>query len=426
MKLITAGDLAQLEAVPPGTLPVLLYAKRGSLPGGGTIGNGLSAAIRALPAQPSEIAFDLLTIALSVIAADTFVQREKAPDAWTRSIDLVVRVANPAPWQAHIPAMEQAFRFLSGDIWKLSVVGGGPICPVVAPRFSQEDCVCLFSGGLDSTLGAIKFVAEGRHPLLVSQASPQEQSPQITLASVFGRQLHHFRPNADPKGLGKNETSTRPRSFLFLAYGILAASALANSGRQIPIDVFIPENGLIALNAPLTRRRLGSHSTRTTHPWFLATMQKLVDSLSIPVRIDNPFQFMTKGEMMATSPADQLLALHAKETLSCGKMKRHHSQCGRCVPCLIRRAAFHHAQIPDHTGYRPPDLLTVKNTGKDHDDLLALRLAIAKLATSNLDTWVAQGGPLPEDPALRTRYLGVFQRGMEEMKAFLIAHHCYP
>ena len=427
MKLITSGDLQHLATVPSTAIPVLLYQPRGTIPNGGTVGNGLVKAIQALPARPSTTAFDFLTIALSVIAADTFVRRNDAPDNWTRTIELEIAVADPTPWQSVNTTLEKALSFLSGDIWRFRIVGGGPSCPPVSNKLASEDCVCLFSGGLDSTLGAIKLTSEGRLPLLVSQAYPREGTIQRSLAKIFGQPLHHFVGNADPKFSGNNETSMRPRSLLFLACGILAASSLANSHTpQTKVDVFVPENGLIALNPPLTRRRLGSHSTRTTHPWFLTEIRKVLQKLNLPINLINPFEFETKGEMMASSPNPNLLKAHATETVSCGKWKRKRKQCGRCLPCLIRRAAFHHSGITDNTLYRFPTLSDVKNNPKEHDDLLALALALRKSTSANLDSWVTMGRPLPEDPQIRKRYVNVFQRGMDEMKDYLTAEHCYP
>lgn len=426
MKLITAGDLQDLRTISPGVIPVLLYRVRGSIPHGGTIGSGLVKAIQALPARPSTAAFDFLTIALSVIAADTFVRRDDAPDGWTRTIDIDIAVADPVPWQPIKADLEKALGFLSGDIWHLQILAGGPTCPPVTRKLAVEDCVCLFSGGLDSMMGAIKLTSAGRRPLLVSQAYPREGAIQRSLANVLGQPLHHFIGNADPQYGRGNETTMRPRSLLFLACGVLSASALANHDVAAPVDVFMPENGLIALNAPLTRRRLGSHSTRTTHPWFLSEIRKLLTTLGLPVNIYNPFEFETKGEMMATSPVPHLLLAHASSTYSCGKWKRKSQQCGRCLPCLIRRAAFHHARIPDSSDYRFPDLREVKDNPAEHDDLLAVRLAAGRVATANLDTWLTTGGPLPEDPAVRSQYVEVFRRGMEEMRAFLTAHYCYP
>lgn len=155
-------------------------------------------------------------------------------------------------------------------------------------------------------------------------------------------------------------------------------------------------------------------------------IRQLIATVGIPVNITNPFEFETKGEMMATSPNAALLTTHASHTVSCGKWKRKRVQCGRCLPCLIRRSAFHHAGLQDNTIYRFTNLTVVKNDPKEHDDLLALRLAVGKLATANLDSWVTTGGPLPEDPVLRSKYVSVFRRGMDEIQSFPIAQNCYP
>ena len=64
------------------------------------------------------------------------------------------------------------------------------------------------------------------------------------------------------------------------------------------VELLIPENGFISLNIPLTPLRLGSLSTRTTHPLFIQQMQDILDALDFRVRLSNPYQFKTKGEML--------------------------------------------------------------------------------------------------------------------------------
>lgn len=65
-----------------------------------------------------------------------------------------------------------------------------------------------------------------------------------------------------------------------MAFGLLAAASLRDFQSlfgHVPentIDLFVPENGFISINPPLTSRRLGSHSTHTTHPQFIAGFKK--------------------------------------------------------------------------------------------------------------------------------------------------------
>jgi hypothetical protein len=91
----------------------------------------------------------------------------------------------------------------------------------------------------------------------------------------------------------------RTRSFQFLALGAVAAQAMAEFRNLQSATLFVCENGLIALNPPLTPRRMGSHSTRTAHPYFLDSIRSLLGAAGVPVHIETPYEHMTKGEMVA-------------------------------------------------------------------------------------------------------------------------------
>ena len=112
----------------------------------------------------------------------------------------------------------------------------------------------------------------------------------------------------------------------------------------------MPENGMIALNPPLSPARRGSCSTRTSHPYFIALYNKFLRSIKIGVEVENPYQLKTKGELVAESENLPLLKLIAKDSVSCGKKGRYKinsirktdvNGCGCCVPCLYRRASLH-------------------------------------------------------------------------------------
>jgi hypothetical protein len=164
-------------ALAHGDVGVALYhIGRPELPG---LGAGLPMAATKLPRTPSVRAWDFLSIALAVHAADRFVVRREAPDAWTRMIALEVELIDPEPWVAQGHALAEALRFLSSDIWYLRFRSGGSSPPAFQGSLSDRDCACLFSGGLDSLIGAIDLKEQGRRPLLVSQASPKEGPAQV-------------------------------------------------------------------------------------------------------------------------------------------------------------------------------------------------------------------------------------------------------
>jgi 7-cyano-7-deazaguanine synthase in queuosine biosynthesis len=215
------------------------------------------------------------------------------------------------------------------------------------------DTVCLFSGGIDSLLGANALLAEGRRVLLVGhQADGTTASSQTRLAASlrkrFGERVSLLQCRV-ARSLGsdvrdplpaKMETSHRPRSFLFLALAVAAAVA-ARAHR-----VAIPENGLIGLNVPLQRSRFGTLSTRTAHPRFLLGFRDTMASLGLyDGALFNPFLTQSKTDMLAD--LDPELGKDVLRTVSCAKTGRvrwsgkrgiHH--CGFCVPCIYRRVAM--------------------------------------------------------------------------------------
>lgn len=154
-------------------------------------------------------------------------------------------------------------------------------------QLAPFNSVCLFSGGLDSFVGAIDLLDAGQKPLFVSHYWDISTSSQKLcaerIASVYGdMEIRHVRAHVGfPNDLvigSEAEKTTRGRSFLFLALAALAASGMTDP------DIYIPENGLISLNVPLDPLRLGAWSTRTTHPFYLAKWQELLSGLESPAR----------------------------------------------------------------------------------------------------------------------------------------------
>lgn len=428
-------DSRRLPRPSSGIIPVLMYGAAPPSRQTGSIGGPVRAAVRRLGVRVPERAHDLLTVAMAVTAADTFANREtpegqkQASDGWTRDLRLRIPLENPAPWQSLRPLLEEALRFLSGDLWTLEFQSGGPRRPVPMcrgrrTRLQGHDGVCLFSGGLDSTIGTLNLLANGHRPVLVSHSYRGDAARQQWIWSRLPSRVTRFAANAHPESkLGcPNDVQMRTRSFNFLAYGALIAATLGQRrGVDEPVDLYVPENGLIALNPPLTSRRIGALSTRTTHPHFISIMRRLMDELNLPVRISNPYHRSTKGEMLASCADQETLARVARETVSCGKWKRKREQCGKCVPCIVRRASFHAAGMQDPTSYESNnrDLAAVISREEAADDLMAMVLAASRLPSTNIARWVARTGPITSDEVERQALLEVVSRGMEEARNYL-------
>lgn len=403
------------------------------------IDHGVGQMIRNLKDRglyPTETAIDLCILAATVMAADTRISRqEDSQDSWTREVDLYVPVANPQLWVANTPLLERILCFLTGDVWQLFFRDREEgLSSLIEPEEelvpNAFDSVCLFSGGLDSFIGAIDLLAQGKKPLLVSHYKDTSTAGQEACAGAIGTEYgdlkaNHLRANVsfdknDVSGLG-SETSTRGRSFIFFALACLAADTL--DGRT---PIIIPENGLISLNVPLDPLRLGAWSTRTTHPFYMARWQDLVDQLGINAVFENPYRFKTKGEMLAECRNRELLKDNIALTVSCssiGKGRwegRSPGHCGYCLPCLIRRASITSAFGVDPTDYSLSNLSEspLDSSHAESTDIRSFQMMRHRLSQKShlAKVLVHKTGSLSDyGPDEVEQYESVFRRGIEEV-----------
>lgn len=428
---------ADRESISPGPMageiPVWLFGSSPPYHHAGSVGSALLDEASRLTVRPSMAAMDFVAIAMAVTAADTFVARTDAPNGWARAFEIVLPLNEPDRWRPLIPMLESTLRFLSGDEWHFELRGDGvppPPTAVVKRRqrtydLSQVDCVSLFSGGLDSALGALDLLAQKKRPLLISHASRGDAERQGVVASLLPGSCQRLSFNSYPTWSGFDDDSMRTRSFQFIAAAVLGAQAISQYRGGKHIDLYVCENGFIALNPPLTARRIGSLSTRTAHPEFLGSVQLLLDAAGLPARIINPYRHQTKGEMLKSHGSDVGIARLAAETVSCGKWKRRNKQCGRCLPCLIRRASLHAAGISDGTDYQVATLRDVLGHEDNRDDLIAVQSALHRRSSRNTKAWVLQAGPLPNAPAERDAFFAVVERGCAELEAYLRSEGLY-
>lgn len=399
--------------------------------------------LKALGVFPSELGLDLLVFAAHVYAADTRISRAtESQDTWTREIRLVVPVSEAARWTAASSLVTRLLGFLTGDRWTVSFRSRPTAFAAAVPKRPRPlsgppfDGPSLFSGGLDSLLGAIDELESGGKPLLVSHAG--EGATSDAQNNCFdGLKAHYKRRHFDrlrlwmnfPKTLVRGvapENTTRGRSFLFIALGVFAGTGLDK-----PFMLRVPENGLIALNVPLDPLRLGSLSTRTTHPFYMAGWNELLETLGIPGRVGNPYWDRTKGEMVAGCANRKLLRKLVPSSLSCSSPTKGRWQgrgiehCGYCLPCLIRRAALEAALGcgNDPTPYTVGDLKarpldTLRSEGQQ---IRSFQLAIERLRSNPglAKLLIHKPGPLSAEGARLDNLAGVYQRGMDEVAALL-------
>jgi hypothetical protein len=111
-------------------------------------------------------------------------------------------------------------------------------------------------------------------------------------------------------------------------------------------ELLCPENGVLAVNLPLTEARIGGYSTAGTRPQTLAGFQRLLAALDLSVRIENPFLYQTKGQLIRDVLRPYFAPEAIQSTVSCWMAGRLSRPCGACIPCLVRAVAMRTAGLP--------------------------------------------------------------------------------
>jgi hypothetical protein len=311
-------------------------------------------------------AISMLYLASIVYAIDRSFARDKySIDGWSREFEVDIALPYSNLFSQNATLINRMLSYLTGDYWTCSFREFGGAIRLTNYRdsnyFDGITQVNLFSGGMDSLIGAIDYM--GRNPegklFLASHHDSNMAGPMVDqqrLIDYFKRKyLHRYlrlpnTPSVKIEADMPEETSCRSRSLMFIAIAVVVAS---NSH----VNVEIPENGSVSLNFPLSPSRRASCSTRTTHPMVVKMLIELLPSLGVNVNISNPYEFCTKGEMVVQCANISNLLEIVPESNSCGKRGRkqyfydHHdaTHCGHCMPCMYRMAALQHYinNLPD-------------------------------------------------------------------------------
>lgn len=380
----------------------------------------------------SNVAIDLLYVSFSVFAADRLCKRSDAFDAWSRDIKLLIPVLENDLWIKSKNLLEETLSFLSGDRWSVEFrprTESGTekyyknkwIKKKTSPQ--SYDKVCMFSGGLDSFIGAIDLLEDidkNNKILFVSHYGGGKGTKEYQdfliekFCAHYGLEDNNFQQFHTAVINGIEET-TRTRSFMFFAHAIVLASTFKKT-----ISLTIPENGLISLNIPSTFSRIGTSSTRTTHPFYMSKLQELITELGLNVIINNPYQFKTKGEMILECKEQNFMKENVSNTMSCShpdvgrnRGETHAIHCGYCLPCVIRRAALKRSGITDNSEYYDPDCQKVAIA---KINLNSYRQGLKRFDPKLSFMTIQQNGPISENIK---DYSELYERGMSELGEYI-------
>jgi 7-cyano-7-deazaguanine synthase in queuosine biosynthesis len=294
---------------------------------------------------------DMLTVASAIFACDLAFKRGEREEI-TRSITLEVPVVNYHAFQNTKDDLELLLWTLSHDNWsiKFTRVDGQPEPRQTWPK--DRGATILFSGGVDSFAGALELLlARGRDGVQLAShvtGNPVTRQSQDDLISYletrFKGPVNRVALRSGGRNKGKyvfpsdsdREETQRTRSFMYLSVAALAARRSGHNEL-----VLIAENGQMAIHLPLSVARVGAFSTHTAHPEFVAQAASFFSRiLDCELKVNNPYLYKTKSEVVATVSASDQGAL--SQSVSCWRGARVPSfnHCGDCVPCLVRRIAF--------------------------------------------------------------------------------------
>lgn len=155
-------------------------------------------------------------------------------------------------------------------------------------------------------------------------------------------------------------------------------------GKQVP--VYIPENGFIGLNVALTNGRKGSCSTRTTHPYFLNSLNELIASVGIQNHISNFFAFNTKREIVNMVSETDAFKRCYKNTISCSHpcvarynrvgSREYPVNCGFCYPCIIRKSSLQDVESKENEVRKASEFIEAEADKNKSADLFAVLSSI--------------------------------------------------
>lgn len=396
--------------------------------------------LKVIDIYPTELGFDLISLATLVYLADTRIDRTlHGQDSWTREITIQIPVSDVVLWKQQHALLVRMLTFLTGDIWKIEFTKrewnfAKYIDQGDCEKTDRYDVASLFSGGMDSLISTINLLEQKENVLLISHAGdPFTKNAQAEISESLDNDytdtIHTwmnlwmvFKNDYLPEG--GNDNNLRSRSFLFIAFGIFAISGTKNLN-----ELLVPENGLIALNVPLDITRAGSYSTRTTHPFYLNCWNALLSNLRSKYSVKNPYWNRTKGEMAAECLNQNELKKMMKRSISCSSiakarwMGKAPEQCGYCVPCIIRRAAMHKAFGNDVTSYTVESVkdMEVKHREGEGIQLRSFEYAIDKLKKrpGAEKLYIHKSGPLPNDDGYLKELADTYKRGLTEVDQWI-------
>ena len=260
-------------------------------------------------------------------------------------IELSIGVTNPELFKKIKPDLERLITFMTnGETWNINFYKknkqGINISNAQVSFEKKINSIVLLSGGLDALAGASQEL--GNNVLFVTFETNKVENNK---ALQSFKEILKMNPNSYHVSIPKlqfnrkKQSTQRTRSRIFLASTFLYADYYNVT------EVKIYENGIMSLNPTFSFRRRVTH---TTHPRTLYIINTILKKLKIDIKVVNPFNFLTKAEVIDLIPESWNALI--TNTKTCSKMpgsKAFHNrkksgicQCGICTACMLRQISI--------------------------------------------------------------------------------------
>lgn len=379
----------------------------------------------------SNVLTDWLCISAIVYSIDrTFDRHKYSCDGWSRDFVVTFKVMRPEMFNNLSEQIEAMLAFLTGDYWKCEFAKNEVIPDVKFKEskiFNGITQVNLFSGGLDSLIGFVDyistnpkgklFLASHYDHFMTGPKSDQQNILNNIPSEYQNRYLSIGAIHITP--MLSKELTCRSRSLMFLAIALLVAAYTGTS-------IVVPENGAVSLNFPLSPSRRAACSTRTTHPIFLSKFSQILNEQEITISFTNPYEFKTKGEMVNDCSDKELLMKLAFLSNSCGKRSQHQfmlddahaTHCGRCMPCMYRKASLLGFNDKTTYGITLSTLFSLKDKDMSNDFYAMLNYLKRNLSEEEIikELYIAGLSKLP----YFNEYIELVKRTRNELKRLIL------
>lgn len=220
------------------------------------------------------VTYSLLYLSAIIYAIDRGIDRHRySIDGWSRELDVEIILPEFEAFQSIEGQINSMLSFLTGDYWNCHFVGTAHVSYGRYENTTYFDGITqvnLFSGGMDSLIGAIDYMTDNPDGKLFLSShydsgmhgplSDQDELKKILRRKYSGKYAEMTAVMITPELSA--ELSCRSRSLMFLSIALVIAS-YANC------RIVVPENGSVSLNYPFHHRDalLAVPEQRTLFSW---------------------------------------------------------------------------------------------------------------------------------------------------------------